>query len=80
MEGLSEVVNNHELSLDLKRERSLFSKYELYNVCSEKICDFFKESMPSPPKNGSKNSGRSLPISNIISAIFDGFKSIVNKY
>ena len=42
MEDLSEVVNNDHISKQIKKERSISSKFELLTMCSEKICDFVK--------------------------------------
>lgn len=43
MEDLSEAVKSPEISKTIKIERSLTSKFELYLMCSEKLCDFVKD-------------------------------------
>lgn len=43
MEALSEAVKDDNTSREIKKERSLTSKFELYSVCAEKISDYIKE-------------------------------------
>ena len=43
MEDLSGAVKNERISREVKKERSLSSKFELYNMCAEKICEFIHD-------------------------------------
>lgn len=72
MEDLSDTVNNPMLNSQLKREKSLKSKCDLYNVCSDKIVIYFKE---LSTKSNSSNS--TLQISKTLCSVFEGYKSII---
>ncbi len=75
MESLSDAVNNEQLSKPIKKERSLTSKFELLTMCADKVCDFLND-----PKSFAVNSSPSkrgkIQLSNVASAIFDGFRDV----
>jgi hypothetical protein len=43
MEALSEAVKSDRIGREVKKERSLSSKQELYSMCAEKISDYIKD-------------------------------------
>eukprot|EP00347_Sterkiella_histriomuscorum_P010213 403377168 len=78
MEELSDAVKNEKVCKEVKQERSLSSKHELYHVCAEKIAEYVKERslrgdsnyQSSPSKRGK------LTVPNVISAVFDGMRGV----
>ena len=73
MERLSEAVRSDKINRQVKKERSLTSKQELYMICSEKITDYIKEkSMISDNYSSSPSKKGRLTVPNVLSAIFEG--------
>ena len=75
MEELSQTVNNPSLNQFYKMEKSLKSKTELYNMCSEKISFYFKD-LKTPSLLASIDT-RSM--FKILNAVFNGYQQIINK-
>ncbi|CDW90802.1 UNKNOWN [Stylonychia lemnae] len=73
MEALSEVVKSERIGREVKKERSLSSKQELYSMCAEKISDYIKDQSIKSINNSPNRKGK-LQVSNVISAVFEGMR------
>jgi hypothetical protein len=77
MEALSEAVKSDRVGREVKKERSLSSKHELYTICAEKIGDYIKEkSLRGENFNSSPSKKGRLIVPNVLSAVFDGLRGV----
>jgi hypothetical protein len=77
MEALSEAVKNDKVGREVKKERSLSSKHELYTICAEKISEYIKEkSIRGENYNSSPSKRGRLTVPNVLSAVFEGLRGV----